>query len=167
GGNALADLERFFRLLARLERRAGDRHQRPAGDVVDDLRGDVLERTEHHETRTPRRSSNFFANAEMAPMALLLACLRNHWHGYLPPALPALRRMTSPAYLMPLPLYGSGGRRPRSSAATCPTFSLSAPSITIVVGCGALSFTPAGALYWIGCEKSSASWSPNGFTSAL
>ena len=33
----------------------------------------------------------------MAPIALLLTRLWDCWHGYLPPALPALRRMTSPA----------------------------------------------------------------------
>ena len=41
---------------------------------------------------------------------------------------------------MPLPLYGSGGRRLRISAATCPTSALSGPSIRICVGCGAVLF---------------------------
>ena len=37
---------------------------------------------------------------------------------YLPlPALPSLRRITSSAYLIPLPLYGSGGRFSLTSAA--------------------------------------------------
>ena len=37
--------------------------------------------------------------------------------------------MYSPSYLTPLPLYGSGGRKPRMSAATWPTSALSAPLI--------------------------------------
>jgi hypothetical protein len=42
--------------------------------------------------------------------------------------------MRSPAYFIPLPLYGSGGRQPRISAATCPTNCLSMPLIMIIVG---------------------------------
>src|SRR5688500_4437571 len=86
---------------------------------------------------------------------------------YLPPALPAFRRICSPWYLMPFPLYGSGGRRLRSSAATCPTTSLSAPSTTIDVGVGADSLIPFGARYSIGCEYPSASCRPYGRFSAL
>jgi hypothetical protein len=37
---------------------------------------------------------------------------------------------------MPLPLYGSGGRTCRISAAAWPTFCLSIPSTTMVVGLG-------------------------------
>ena len=42
--------------------------------------------------------------------------------------------MVSVSYLMPLPLYGSGGRTARISAATWPTFCLSNPLIWIEVG---------------------------------
>src|SRR5262245_14032037 len=118
GSDPLAHFGRLLRLLAALDLRARDGHQRAAGDVVDDLRGDVLERTENHEARPLRRARHLLADAKMPAVPLLLASLRNCWHGYLPPALPALRRMISPAYLMPLPLYGSGGRSPRISAAT-------------------------------------------------
>src|SRR5690606_35171183 len=86
--------------------------------------------------------------------------------GYLPPALPALRRITSPWYLTPLPLYGSGGRSDRISAATWPTISLSEPSTVIAVGALAVSLIPGGALYWIGCENPSASCNPYGRVSA-
>ena len=37
-----------------------------------------------------------------------------------PAAFPAFRRIRSSAYLMPFPLYGSGGRRPRICAVTSP-----------------------------------------------
>src|ERR1041384_8386133 len=50
--------------------------------------------------------------------------------------LPSLRKMYSPAYFTPLPLYGSGGRNARISAATWPTFCLSIPVIMISVGFG-------------------------------
>src|SRR6185437_9224584 len=46
-------------------------------------------------------------------------------HGYF--FLPSLRKIYSPRYLMPLPLYGSGLRQRRISAATWPTFCLSTP----------------------------------------
>ena len=47
---------------------------------------------------------------------------------YLPAALPALRRMYSPLYFTPFPLYGSGFLRPLILAATCPRSCLSEPS---------------------------------------
>lgn len=45
------------------------------------------------------------------------------------PVFPALRRIRSPVYLTPLPLYGSGGLRLLILAATSPTCCLSAPEI--------------------------------------
>src|SRR3954471_8381886 len=134
--------------------------------VVHELRVDVLERAEDDEPRALLGAGESPPDPDV-PAFALRRCGLCFGHDYLPPALPALRRMTSPAYRMPFPLYGSGGRMLRISAATCPTFSLSAPSITIVVGCGAVSFTPAGALYSIECEKPRASGSRNGFTSSL
>src|SRR5437763_899458 len=57
--------------------------------------------------------------------------------------LPSLRKMYSPAYLTPLPLYGSGLRNERIWAATCPTFCPSIPLTTISVGRGvAIGFFP-------------------------
>ena len=105
--------------------------QRAARVVVDELRVDVLQRAEHHEARTLRRARDLLAHAQVAtlraaPRRSSESPILRH---YLPPALPAFRRIISPAYLMPLPLYGSGGRRLRISAATWPTISLSAPSI--------------------------------------
>src|SRR3546814_3578857 len=48
------------------------------------------------------------------------------------------RMMFSPAYFTPLPLYGSGGRKPRILAATSPTRCLSAPVTTTSVWVGVL-----------------------------
>src|ERR1022692_1034985 len=58
--------------------------------------------------------------------------------------LPSLRRTFSPSYMMPLPLYGSGLRTARTSAANWPTFCLSAPLITMVFGSGTSTVTPSG-----------------------
>src|SRR3954452_18153685 len=58
--------------------------------------------------------------------------------------LPSLRKMYSPAYFTPLPLYGSGGRNARISAATWPTFCLAIPVTTISVGFGATIVIPSG-----------------------
>ena len=57
--------------------------------------------------------------------------------------LPALRRIVSSEYLTPLPLYGSGGRNERISAAICPICCLSAPLMLITFFSTAI-VTPAG-----------------------
>src|SRR5581483_9792856 len=54
---------------------------------------------------------------------------------------------------MPLPLYGSGGRTLRISAATWPTCCLSIPLTTISVGVGTSYVIPAGASLTTGCEN--------------
>ena len=124
---------------------------RVAGGVVDDLRVDVLEALEDGQARTLAGAGDLAADA-LADAAsccnsvfcadpcsscrgcpLLACCQRPGFDPssmparYLPAALPALRRMTSSEYLMPLPLYGSGSRSARISAAVCPTFCLSMP----------------------------------------
>ena len=58
--------------------------------------------------------------------------------------LPALRRTCSPSYRMPLPLYGSGLRTARTSAANCPTCCLSVPLMTMCVWSGQVTFKPLG-----------------------
>src|SRR3546814_5034955 len=65
--------------------------------------------------------------------------------------------MFSPAYFTPLPLYGSGGRKPRILAATSPTRCLSAPVTTTSVWVGVLIVIPSGVLNSTGCEKPSRS----------
>src|SRR5262245_29162821 len=66
GSDPLAHFGRLLGLLPGLELRARDGHQRAASDVVDDLRGDVLERTKHHQTWTFARPRDLLANAKMA-----------------------------------------------------------------------------------------------------
>ena len=53
-----------------------------------------------------------------------LVMLQKGITGYYLPVLPSLRRMISLEYLIPLPLYGSGGRTARTLAARAPTRSL-------------------------------------------
>src|SRR6185437_11530624 len=97
GRNATADLERLLRLLARQQVGARHREQRASRHVVDQLRGDVLERAEHYEPRPLGRARNLLPYTQVTAVPLLLASLWNRWHDYLPPALPALRRICSPA----------------------------------------------------------------------
>ncbi len=53
---------------------------------------------------------------------------------------------------IPFPLYGSGFRQARISAANCITTSFSTPSSKILVGCGVLAVTPSGSPSSMGCE---------------
>src|SRR5437868_6261811 len=73
----------------------------------------------------------------------IVVVLRGKGPGYLPAALPSLRRIVSSRYFTPLPLYGSGGRKLRTLAAARPTASLSIPErITTFLSTAAL--IPAG-----------------------
>src|SRR5262245_3100215 len=99
--------------------------QRLVTDVVDYLRVDVLRTSKHGQPRPLGRALHLGPNRHfpLESREFLPRC-----HGYVPaPVLPTLRRMRSSTYLMPLPLYGSGGRRPRTLAATWPRSSRSTP----------------------------------------
>ena len=99
----------------------GSGDQRVAGDIVDDLGVNVLFRTENVQAGSLGSAGDFGANALMTLDALCFGIGSFNLIGtppyFLAPVLPTLRRMTSSAYLMPLPLYGSGGRFSRISAA--------------------------------------------------
>src|SRR6476661_4245971 len=69
-GNRLADSECAFRLRA-VHAFVADGHQRALCDVVHDLCIDVLQRTEHHETRTLLGSTHSLAHAEVTALAPL------------------------------------------------------------------------------------------------
>ena len=56
--------------------------------------------------------------------------------------------MTSPKYLMPLPLYGSGSLSILILAAVRVTASLSVPLNEMKVGLGTYTFTPEGTGKW-------------------
>src|SRR2546421_73435 len=71
---------------------------------------------------------------------------------------------------MPLPLYGSGGRTLRISAAVWPTICLSMPLTTIWVGVGTSNEMPARGATTTGCEKptvSSVAWTRPGDSATI
>src|SRR6185437_5136679 len=107
---------------------------------VNNLRIDVPAGPMHAESRLAGR-----ACLERAAHAAAAAIEEREFRrGYF--FLPSLRKMYSPRYLMPLPLYGSGLRQRRISAATWPTFCLSMPLISTVFWSGVFTSTPSGSL---------------------
>src|SRR6476469_5056831 len=106
--------------------------------IVDDLRIDVPARTVDRKSRLAGGTSAK-RGADTAAAAVEEREIR---HGYF--FLPSLRKIYSPRYLMPLPLYGSGLRQRRISAATWPTFWRSMPLISTVFWSGVLTSTPSG-----------------------
>src|SRR5690606_22109216 len=89
---------------------AGRRGQRVALCVVHDLGGDLTQRTSDDQPGPVGGAADVLADPEVSPRppdgplrghaAAALEQSRAHFF----PAFPALRRMTSPWYLMPLPL---------------------------------------------------------------
>src|SRR5207245_1317856 len=110
--------------LGRERRRGG---QRLPGHVVDHLRIDMVQAAVDREARALLRALDVLADVRLAaqPQQLLSHVGRRAHHAA--PVLPCLRRMVSSAYLIPLPLWGSGGRSLRISAATSPMRCVSAP----------------------------------------
>src|SRR5262245_41321360 len=130
-------------------RRARDR---AAGEIVDRLHVDVLARTEHGQARSLGGARDLLADPAVTPTAVFgFAETHDRTLCYFAD-LPAFRRMYSFAYRMPLPLYGSGLRILRMSAATWPTSCLSCPRTTMRVGCGTSNVMPSGASNRTGCE---------------
>src|SRR6266550_4310306 len=125
-----------------------------ASTVVDELRVDVVEAAENRQTGPLRGARDVHAHAPVTLRPVHLAVLRlDHAVALAPlPALPGLRRIFSPRYITPLPLYGSGGRNPRISAAAWPTSSIEIPLTENLVGSWTSIDTPFGGLKRIGCE---------------
>src|SRR5436190_10709510 len=96
----LLDLGDAFRLLV-LQR--GGAHQRAAGLIIDDLGVHARVAAVDRKTWAGRRTCQVLANPLLD---LQSACGPIECHGvaYLPAALPALRRTTSPTKRTPLPL---------------------------------------------------------------
>ena len=137
-GNVCAGLE--GRTYVLFHRRS--RGERLAFAIVDELGVDVLRRAEHGKARAAiRRGLDGLADAALTPCGSFVELWHlTHHHFFLP----SLRKMNSPADFTPLPLYGSGPRNARISAATCPTRCLSVPVITISVGFGVTIAIPSG-----------------------
>src|SRR3569623_2236853 len=106
--------------------------------VVDHLGIDVLARTMHRQASpgaAPRAKRGAIAATPLFEQRKTLG----HYFFF-----PSLRKIYSPSYLMPLPLYGSGLRQRRISAASWPTFCLSDPEISTVVLSGVATVRPSG-----------------------
>src|SRR5713101_1652696 len=144
------DVAAGFRLPAEIGRPTVHGDEGASARVVHDLGVDVVEAPEHGQPRPLRSALDLRAYPEvpdLPPLDLGLAP-----HHFAPAFLPTFRRMYSSAYLMPLPLYGSGFRRARSLAAVWPTSALSAP-LRVMDTCRSTSaWIPSGSGKMIGCE---------------
>src|SRR5439155_19439933 len=118
----------------------GGRH-RAALRIVDHLRIDMPAGAMHRQPRTLATAMLAKRAADAPPPPIEETEFR---HGYF--FLPSLRKIYSPRYLMPLPLYGSGLRQRRISAATWPTCCLSMPLISTVFWSGVFTSMPSGNL---------------------
>src|SRR5579859_2762386 len=130
------------------------RAQGAAGRVVDQLRVKVVEAAKHCQPRALRGAGDVDTHA-LVPLRTvdLAVCSLDHAVVLAPlPALPGLRRIFSPRYITPLPLYGSGGRIARMLAATCPTSSIEMPLTENLVGSATSIVMPFGGLNLMGCE---------------
>src|SRR5262249_23349454 len=106
--------------LAHARRRLREAGGRAPGLAVDELRVDVLAAAVARDPRpvAARDPPHPPGLSRPVPPLLLVSDLAPHDRPQAPaPALPTLRRTCSPRYRMPLPLYGSGGRIARRSAA--------------------------------------------------
>src|SRR5438876_3363345 len=142
--------------LTELRRPAVHRRHRLAGDVVDELSVDVVEAPEHGQARAFGRPPDHPADPPMPDRPPLDLVARQHY--FAPAFLPTLRRMCSSAYLMPLPLYGSGLRSPRRLAASWPRSALSGPLSVMETCLSTSAWTPSGSGKMTGWEYPSASW---------
>src|SRR5262249_44909392 len=82
---------------------ARSRGQGDSPHVVDDLRVDVRRAAEHRQTRALFRAPHLLTRPQVTDLPPLVLVVPTA-HVAAPAALPALRRMYSPSYLMPLPL---------------------------------------------------------------
>src|SRR5207302_5082952 len=140
-------------LLSRAERGAAAVHrgQRPPALVVDQLGVDVIQAAKHRQARARRGAADPPAQPEMPYVPRRASFASDHF-APAPAFLPTLRRTTSSAYLIPLPLYGSGLRNIRSVAAVCPSSALSAPRSVISVCLSISAVMPSGSGKITGCE---------------
>src|SRR4051794_12647310 len=168
-GDELADPACLGRLVA-VERAQLGLHRARRGEcladeVVDHLDAHVPRGAGDNHARPLRRTGDLLAAPDLATQtrrdarARVLAGLECDSHRHLP-AFPTLRRICSPAYRTPLPLYGSGLCSLRMFAATSPTSCLSMPWTPSLVGPSTVKVIPSGASKVIGWEYPSwnSSW---------
>src|SRR5262249_44070627 len=112
---------------------------------------DVIETPEHGQPWPRARAAHEPPKPAMPDVPRCPPLLRDHL-APAPAFLPTFRRTTSPAYLMPLPLYGSGSRSARSLAAVWPRTALPAPRTVMATGRSTPAATPSGSGKTTGCE---------------
>src|SRR4029453_3444680 len=110
--------------------------------VGDHLRVDVAAAAEDRQARPRVAAAQAAADTFLAADACDVTAF--HQRDAPAAALPALRRMCSPAYRTPLPLYGSVGRSPRMAAATSPSSCRSLPSSVTVTCFSTFAVMPGG-----------------------
>src|SRR5256885_8132038 len=107
GGGALRCRRRLERFTQVGIRRRGGR-QRPSRGVVDDLGVDVMQASKHRQPWPFRPTFEMGPQSHVAPdsAGAAIGQLVHYFAAPAPvfPVLPALRRMRSPRYRMPLPL---------------------------------------------------------------
>src|SRR5690242_11196198 len=162
-GDRLADLGRGVAVAAVLQALAhvglggvgGGQHLRAIG--AEQLRIHVLSGAQHRQARHAE-----FADARAGGLGAaqagdllvhgsVLRKLKASDYAFLA----SLRMMVSSEYFTPLPLYGSGGRKPRILAASSPPRCLSARLTRISVWVGVAMVMPSAALNSTGCENPS------------
>src|SRR6266571_3984596 len=138
--------------LARTEHLAPTVHgqERSPRVVVYELRVDVVQAAEHGQPRPRLGAAQESAEPPMPDVPRRAPLLRDHL-APAPAFLPTFRRITSFAYLMPLPLYGSGFRSARSLAAVWPRSALSAPRNVIDTWRSISAVMPSGSAKITGC----------------
>src|ERR1700688_496981 len=142
------DIAFLLQIRGQLRAQRRSREQRASRFVRDDLRIYMMQRPIDREPR-PCVAARDLAPDALAPGSTFFRLLGRHRRSVqlalaVAAALPALRRMVSVAYLIPLPLYGSGGRSSRIWAATCPISCRSALSRVITTWRSTLAVTPGG-----------------------
>ena len=107
-GDQFADLLGGFGLGAletsEIAGQSGFAHQSDALGVIDDLGNHVTVGTGNHQTRKLRGTADVLAQTSVTALKRDLLALTENLDAHYLPAFPALRRMCSSAYLMPLPL---------------------------------------------------------------
>ena len=83
---------------------SGFAHQGNALGVIDDLGNHVTVGTGNHQTRELRGTADALAQTSVTALKRDLLALTENLDAHYLPAFPALRRMRSSEYLMPLPL---------------------------------------------------------------
>jgi len=121
----------------------GRADERASRAIIDQLRIDVRGTPINVQAGPRDRAIHTKPHALVPSLAVLFSFVCLHSALYLP-VFPSLRMRTSPAYLIPLALYTSGGLRALMSAAVWPTSVLFTPLIVTMVCLSTFASMPSG-----------------------